>query len=84
MTHHNSPARQSKRYLSLSVIILFCLMAALSWASSETVHYTYDNTYQIKKAAFTNFTTSYAYDDAGNINSITTNPQDTTAPHLPC
>jgi len=47
MTHHSSPARHPKRYLSLSAIILFCLMAALSWASSETVRYTYDNTYQV-------------------------------------
>ncbi len=64
MTHSTLPARRTKRYFSLSAtLITILVMTALSWISSKTVNYTYDNTYQIKKAAYTNFTTSYEYDE---------------------
>lgn len=80
MPYNKLTDRPFKSSIYVLAVLIFSIIAALAFASTETVNYTYDNTYQVKKAAYTNFTTSYEYDYAGNITSFATNPEDSTRP----
>ncbi len=68
---------------AITLALLLVLSGALyAWAATETVTYSYDDTYQVTGASYDGraAAVAYVYDDAGNRQSKTTTTTDTTPP----
>jgi YD repeat-containing protein len=63
-------------------LMLLALCAPYATATTETVTYSYDNTYQLTGATYNGRAAdvTYAYDDFGNMTSVTTTTTDATPP----
>ncbi len=83
MTRHSFTNRVPYSIPILSACLIMCLVIALpARATTETVHYTYDNARQLTKTVYDSglAAVSYGYDSAGNRETRTTTSTDTTPP----
>jgi Na+/melibiose symporter-like transporter len=87
MTNDTTPRRSLTKSVpfALIFIILFVLVSLSAWATTETVSYNYDGTYQLKTASYSGGASEdYIYDASGNrlVYSTLASPQTNNAPTI--
>ena len=66
----NSLRKFAMRCSLLALLLFIAAFSCNAFASTDTIRYDYDNSYQVRKASFGNTSTVYSYNDAGNVESL--------------